>query len=108
MPTRTSRRHDRARHNLDRPATYVVAAYLAEDSRLKKGRPMRLAPRADHWWTVGEGVVIDVPPWEPRPQRGPAEPQRISPAAMSREPKRYDLRRWSVGVTGIEPVTSAV
>jgi hypothetical protein len=38
---------------------------------------MRLAPRADHWWTVGEGVVIDVPPWEPRPQRGPAAPRRV-------------------------------
>jgi integrase/recombinase XerD len=28
---RTTRRYDRARHNLDRAATYAVAAYLAED-----------------------------------------------------------------------------
>ena len=28
---RTTRRYDRARHNLDRAATYTVAAYLAGD-----------------------------------------------------------------------------
>lgn len=28
---RTTRRYDRARHNLDRAATYAVAAYLAQD-----------------------------------------------------------------------------
>jgi integrase/recombinase XerD len=30
---RTTRRYDRARHNLDRAATYAVAAYLAGDTK---------------------------------------------------------------------------
>jgi integrase/recombinase XerD len=31
---RTTRRYDRARHNLDRAATYAVAAYLADDTEI--------------------------------------------------------------------------
>jgi hypothetical protein len=45
---------------------------------------------------------------EPRPQRGPAEPSRLHTETTRREFRRYDLRLRLVGVTGIEPVTSAV
>jgi integrase/recombinase XerD len=42
---RTTRRYDRARHNLDRAATYAVAAHLAEDSRTDEGTgPLRDQP----------------------------------------------------------------